>query len=38
MVSDPGNTKDNPVFIYLDAFCTDEHFARYLPSTPIWES
>ena len=31
MVSDPGNTKDNPVFIYLDAFCTDEHFARYLP-------
>lgn len=30
-VSDPGNTKDNPVFLYLDAFCTDEHFARYLP-------
>ena len=30
-VSDPGNTKDNPVFMYLDAFCTDEHFARYLP-------
>ena len=24
-VSDPGNTKDNPVFLYLDAFCTDEH-------------
>lgn len=22
-VSDPGNTKDNPVFIYLDAFMTD---------------
>lgn len=30
-VTDPGNTKDNPTFIYLDAFCTDEHFARYLP-------
>ena len=29
-VSDPGNTKDNPVFLYLDAFCTDEHFSRYL--------
>jgi len=22
-VEDPGNTKDNPVFIYLDAFCED---------------
>lgn len=22
-ISDPGNTKDNPVFIYLDAFMTD---------------
>ena len=31
LVSDPGNTKDNPVFLYLDAFCTDQHFARYLP-------
>lgn len=30
-VSDPGNTKDNPVFIYLDAFATDEDFAKYLP-------
>ena len=30
-VSDPGNTKDNPVFLYLDAFCTNAHFARYLP-------
>ena len=30
-VSDPGNTKDNPVFLYLDAFCTDAHFTRYLP-------
>lgn len=30
-VSDPGRTEGNPVFTYLDAFCTDEHFARYLP-------
>ena len=30
-VTDPGNTKDNPTFIYLDAFSTDEHFAAYLP-------
>ena len=30
-VEDPGNTKDNPVFIYLEALCTDEHFKKYLP-------
>lgn len=30
-VSDPGNTKDNPVFIYLSCFATDEHFEKYLP-------
>lgn len=30
-VEDPGHTEDNPVFIYLDAFCRDEHFTRYLP-------
>ena len=30
-VSDPGQTEGNPVFMYLDAFCTDGHFARYLP-------
>ena len=30
-VSDPGNTKDNPTFIYLEAFANDEHFAKYLP-------
>ena len=29
-VEDPGNTKDNPVFIYLDAFASDEHFDKYL--------
>jgi len=30
-VEDPGNVEDNAVFKYLDAFCTDEHFQRYLP-------
>lgn len=30
-VEGPGNTKDNPVFIYLSAFATDEHFKKYLP-------
>lgn len=27
--TDPGNTKDNTVFIYLDAFAKDEHFKLY---------
>ncbi len=30
-VSDPGDTKNNPTFIYLDAFSAPEHFAKYLP-------
>ena len=30
-VSDPGHLEGNTVFTYLDAFCTDEHFERYLP-------
>ena len=30
-VDDPGQVEGNPVFIYLDAFCKDEHFAKYLP-------
>lgn len=30
-VSDPGHTENNPVFIYLEAFSTNEHFAEYLP-------
>ena len=28
-VSDPGQVEGNPVFIYLDAFCRDEHFAEF---------
>lgn len=30
-VSDPGHIEGNAVFTYLDAFCRDEHFERYLP-------
>lgn len=30
-VEDPGQVEGNPVFIYLDAFCKDEHFEKYLP-------
>ena len=28
-VEDPGSLEGNAVFIYLDAFCKDEHFAKY---------
>ena len=31
-VEDPGQTENNPVFIYLAAFCRDEHIAAFLPS------
>lgn len=30
-VSDPGKVEGNVVFAYLDAFCKDEHFTKYLP-------
>ena len=30
-VEDPGHLEGNTVFTYLDAFCKDEHFERYLP-------
>ncbi len=30
-VQDPGQVEGNPVFIYLDAFCKDEYFARFWP-------
>ncbi|MEG1945746.1 MAG: tryptophan--tRNA ligase [Lachnospiraceae bacterium] len=29
-VEDPGSLEGNTVFIYLDAFCKEEHFQRYL--------
>jgi len=30
-VKDPGHLEGNTVFTYLDAFCQEEHFSRYLP-------
>ena len=30
-IEDPGETENNPVFIYLDAFCRDEYFTEFLP-------
>ncbi len=30
-VTDPGQIEGNVVFTYLDAFCREEHFARFLP-------
>lgn len=30
-VEDPGKVEGNTVFTYLDAFCKEEHFAKYLP-------
>ena len=30
-VEDPGDTENNPVFIYLDAFCKPEYFKEFLP-------
>ena len=33
-VSDPGKVEGNTVFTYLDAFCREEHFDRYLPEYP----
>lgn len=30
-ISDPGHLEGNCPFIYLDAFCRPEHFAKYLP-------
>ncbi len=36
-VEDPGNVKNNPVFTYLEAFATEEHFQKYLPEYPNLE-
>ncbi|MDR1338081.1 MAG: tryptophan--tRNA ligase [Rickettsiales bacterium] len=30
-VGDPGNTADNPVFVYLSVFARPEHFAAFMP-------
>ena len=30
-ISDPGHLEGNAVFTYLDAFCNDSHFEKYLP-------
>ena len=30
-IEDPGKVEGNCVFTYLDAFCRDEHFEKYLP-------
>ena len=30
-VEDPGEVEGNPVFIYLEAFCRDDHFQRFWP-------
>ncbi len=30
-IEDPGETENNPVFIYLDAFSKPEHFEEFLP-------
>ncbi len=31
-IEDPGHIEGNVVFTYLDALCTDGHFAEYLPA------
>lgn len=31
-IEDPGHLEGNTPFIYLDAFCRDEHFAQFLPA------
>lgn len=31
-IDDPGNTEENPVFIYLRSFCNDEHFRAFCPT------
>ncbi len=36
-IEDPGNTKDNPVFIYLSVFAKPEHFAAFLPEYASYE-
>ena len=37
-IEDKGHTENNPVFIYLEAFTKDEHFARFYPQYPNLEA
>lgn len=37
-VEEPGILKDNILFIYLEAFCTDTHFQKYYPEFQNLES
>ena len=30
-ITDPGHVEGNVVFTYLDAFCNDSHFEKFLP-------
>lgn len=36
-IEDPGNTTENPVFIYLSVFAKPEHFAVFLPEYSNYE-
>ena len=36
-IEDPGNTTENPVFIYLSVFAKPEHFAAFLPEYSNYE-
>ena len=37
-IEDKGHTENNPVFIYLEAFAKDEHFAHFYPQYPNLEA
>lgn len=37
-VEDPGKVEGNPVFTYLDVFCTPELFTKYNPDTENYKS
>jgi tryptophanyl-tRNA synthetase len=37
-VSDPGDTKNNPVFAYLSVFARAEHYAAFLPEYPDYDA
>ena len=37
-IEQPGHLEGNTVFTYLDAFCTDDDFARFLPDYPNFQA